>query len=83
MKDGLALIHKIWSDLKEKECCRMVVNVERGNCRNGNKIGIRSSWTKKERKRRDPRWQVGHSHRPPEQREPGTLLRCWRHPWLR
>jgi hypothetical protein len=21
MKDGLALIHKIWSDLKEKECC--------------------------------------------------------------
>jgi hypothetical protein len=29
MKDGLALIHKIWSDLKEKECCRRVVNAER------------------------------------------------------
>jgi hypothetical protein len=29
MKDGLTLIYKIWSDLKEKECCRRVVNVER------------------------------------------------------
>jgi hypothetical protein len=83
MKDGLALIHKIWSDLKEKECCRMVVNVERVNWRNGNKIGIRSSWIKKERRRRDPRWQVGHRRRPLELREPGTVLRHWRHPWLR
>jgi hypothetical protein len=46
MKDGLALMHKIWSDLKEKECCRRVVNVEKGKWRNGNKIGIRSSWIK-------------------------------------
>jgi hypothetical protein len=46
MKDGLALIHKICSDLKEKECCKRVVNVERGKWRNGNKIGIRSSWIK-------------------------------------
>jgi hypothetical protein len=28
MKDGLALIHKLWNDIKEKECCRRVVNVE-------------------------------------------------------
>jgi hypothetical protein len=25
--------------LKEKECCKRVVNVERGKRRNGNKIG--------------------------------------------
>jgi hypothetical protein len=29
MKSGLVLMQKIWSDLKEKECCRRVVNVER------------------------------------------------------
>jgi hypothetical protein len=29
MKDGFILIHKIWSEFREKECCRMVVNVER------------------------------------------------------
>jgi hypothetical protein len=46
MKDGLTLIHKIWSDLKEKECCRRVVNVEREKWRNGNKIEMRSSWMK-------------------------------------
>jgi hypothetical protein len=46
MKDGLALIHKIWSDLKEKECCRRALNVERGKWKNGNKIGMRSSWMK-------------------------------------
>jgi hypothetical protein len=46
MKDILALIHKIWSDLKEKECCRRVVNVERKKWRNGNKIAMRSSWMK-------------------------------------
>jgi hypothetical protein len=45
MKDGLALIHEIWSDLKEKKCCRKVVNVERGKWRNG-KIEMRSSWMK-------------------------------------
>jgi hypothetical protein len=54
MKDGLALIHKIWSNLKEKECCRRVVNVERGKWRNVNKIGIRSSWMR-ERKEREKR----------------------------
>jgi hypothetical protein len=43
MKDGVALIHKIWSDLKEKECCRRVVNIERRKWRNRNKIGMRSS----------------------------------------
>jgi hypothetical protein len=43
MKGGLALIHKIWSDLKEKEYCRRIVNVERGKWRNKNKIGMRSS----------------------------------------
>jgi hypothetical protein len=45
MKDGLAMIHKSWSDLKEKECCRRLVNVERERqkWRNGNKIGMRSS----------------------------------------
>jgi hypothetical protein len=31
MKNGLELIHKIWSDLKEKECCKRVVNVEGGS----------------------------------------------------
>jgi hypothetical protein len=46
MKDGLALIHKIWSDLKEKECCKRVVNVERRKWRMENKIEIRSSWIK-------------------------------------
>jgi hypothetical protein len=46
MKDGLALIHKIWSDLEEKESCRRVVNVKRGKWRYGNKIGMRSSWMK-------------------------------------
>jgi hypothetical protein len=46
MNDGLALIHKIWSDLKEKECYGRVVNAERGKWRNGNKIGMRSSWIK-------------------------------------
>jgi hypothetical protein len=46
MKDELALIHKIWSNLKEKECCRRVVNVKREKCRNGNEIGMRSSWMK-------------------------------------
>jgi hypothetical protein len=46
MKNGLALIHKIWSELKEKECCTRVVNVERRKWRNGNKIGMRSSWMK-------------------------------------
>jgi hypothetical protein len=46
MKDGLELIHKIWSDLKEKECCRRVVNVKRGKWRNGNKIRISSSQMK-------------------------------------
>jgi hypothetical protein len=46
MKDGFALIPKIWSDLKEKECCRRIVNVESGKRRNGNKIEIRSSWIK-------------------------------------
>jgi hypothetical protein len=35
MKYELALIHNIWSDLKEKECCKMIVNVERGKWRNG------------------------------------------------
>jgi hypothetical protein len=29
MKDGVALIQKIWSDLREKECYRRIVNVER------------------------------------------------------
>jgi hypothetical protein len=43
MKDELTLIHKIWSDLKEKEFCRTVVNVERGKWRNKNKIGMQSS----------------------------------------
>jgi hypothetical protein len=43
MKDGLALIHQIWPDLKEKEYCRRAVNVERGKWRNGNKIGMRTS----------------------------------------
>jgi hypothetical protein len=52
MKGGLILIHKIWSDLKEKKCYRRVVNVERGKWRNGNKIGMRSSWIKKERQKR-------------------------------
>jgi hypothetical protein len=47
MKNGLALIHKIWSDLKEKEYCRSVVNIEKGKWRNGNKIEIRSSWMKR------------------------------------
>jgi hypothetical protein len=51
MKGGFALIHKIWSDLKEKECCRSVVNVKRGKWRNVNKIGIRSSWIKKKREK--------------------------------
>jgi hypothetical protein len=46
MKDGPALICEIWSDLKEKECCRKVVNVERGKWRNEIKIGMRSSWMK-------------------------------------
>jgi hypothetical protein len=36
MKDELTLIHKIWSDLKEKKCCRRIVNVEREKWRNGN-----------------------------------------------
>jgi hypothetical protein len=49
MKDGLALIHKIWSDLKEKECHKRVVIVERGKWKNGNKVGIRSSWIKKKK----------------------------------
>jgi hypothetical protein len=39
MKDRLALIHKIWSDLKEKECCRRVVNVERGSGGMKTKLG--------------------------------------------
>jgi hypothetical protein len=39
MKDGFALIHKIWSDLKEKECCRRVVNVEGGNGEMETKLG--------------------------------------------
>jgi hypothetical protein len=43
MKNELALIHKIWSDLKEKESHRRVVNVVRGKWRNGNKIGMRFS----------------------------------------
>jgi hypothetical protein len=43
MTDGLALIHKIWPNLKEKECCRRVVNVERRKWRNENKIGMKSS----------------------------------------
>jgi hypothetical protein len=43
MEDGLALMHKIWSDLKEKECSRRIVKVDRGRWRNGNKIGMRSS----------------------------------------
>jgi hypothetical protein len=46
MKDGLALIHKIWSDLKEKECWRRAVNVKREKWGNGNKTGMRSSWMK-------------------------------------
>jgi hypothetical protein len=46
MKDGLALMHKIWSDLKEKEFFRRVVNVDKAKRRNGNKIGMRSSWMK-------------------------------------
>jgi hypothetical protein len=29
MKDGLAVMYKIWSDLKEKTCYGRVVNVER------------------------------------------------------
>jgi hypothetical protein len=36
MKGELTLIHKIWSDLKEKECCRRIVNIEREKWRNGN-----------------------------------------------
>jgi hypothetical protein len=44
MKDGLPLIHKIWSDLREKEFCRRFVNVEREKWRIGNKTGMRSSW---------------------------------------
>jgi hypothetical protein len=28
MKDELTLIHKIWFDLKEKECCKRILNVE-------------------------------------------------------
>jgi hypothetical protein len=32
------------------------------------------------KKEEDPRWQLGHSCRPPELCEPGTLLRGWRHP---
>jgi hypothetical protein len=43
MKDELALMHKIWSDLKAKESCRRLVNVERGKWRNENKIGMKSS----------------------------------------
>jgi hypothetical protein len=46
MKDGLAVIYKIWSDLKEKEFCRRVVNVEMEKWRNGSKFGMRSSWVK-------------------------------------
>jgi hypothetical protein len=53
MKDGFALIHKIWSDLKEKECCRRVVNVERGKWINGSKIGMISSWIKWEGRERE------------------------------
>jgi hypothetical protein len=53
MKDGLPLTHKIWSDLKEKECRRRVVNVEKEKWRNENKIGMRSSWMKRERERRE------------------------------
>jgi hypothetical protein len=39
MKDGLALIHKIWSDLKENECCRRVVNEREGERERGEKKG--------------------------------------------
>jgi hypothetical protein len=46
MKDGLTLIHNICSDLKEKECCRRLVNVGREKWRNENKIGMRASWMK-------------------------------------
>jgi hypothetical protein len=46
MKEGFTPIHKIWLDLKEKECCRRLVNVEREKWRNENKIGMRSSWIK-------------------------------------
>jgi hypothetical protein len=42
MKEGLALIHKIWSDLKEKEYCKC----REGEMENGNKIGMGSSWMK-------------------------------------
>jgi hypothetical protein len=52
MKDGLALIHKVWCDLRDKEYCKRVVNVERGKWRNGNKIGIKPSWIKKKRKKK-------------------------------
>jgi hypothetical protein len=31
-------MHKLWADLKEKECCERVVDVEKGKWRNGNKI---------------------------------------------
>jgi hypothetical protein len=60
MKDGLALIYKIWSDLKEKDCCRRAVNIERGKWGNGNKIAMRPSWMKqgereKEREERGER----------------------------
>jgi hypothetical protein len=52
MKDGLALISKIWSDLKEKECCKRVVN-EEGKMeewkQNWDKVFI---WIKKKRKRK-------------------------------
>jgi hypothetical protein len=52
MKDGLALIHKIWSDLKGNEYFRRVVNVEREKWRNENKIWMRSSWIKKKREKK-------------------------------
>jgi hypothetical protein len=49
-------MHKIWSDFKEKNCCRRVVKVERGKWRNENKIWVRSSWIKrKEREKRRER----------------------------
>jgi hypothetical protein len=40
MKEGLALMHKIRSDLKEKECCKRIVNIERGNGGMETKLGL-------------------------------------------
>jgi hypothetical protein len=44
---------------------------------------LKTSFAPKYSPGEDPKWRLGHRCRLCELQEWGTLLRCWRHAWLR